>query len=343
MLSWNTDSPESNITVRDCTVIHVEHQGDYGDDPPARPAVFGSVHGGAGALHGFQFHNILVEGPVFRPFGFSQAPNAWGGSGTGTINGVTLNGVSFTGAAQSDSVINGHISHIAFNGLTYEGQLISSVSEGHFDVSLGASDITFSSAPSPPAPTTPAPITSAAPTPAPTTLAPTTLAPTTVIPPSTTPAPTPPPPPSSGEVTINPVVNSGFCLDLPGGDTSLGAQLWMWECNGSPSQNWIVDDSAGIIKYAGDSSKCVDVTDGNIADGTHLQLWDCLGFPQQNLQYYEATQTFWLVDDSQATFCMDVPGGDVYNGNLIWIWECDGGESQMFTESPAQESMWVTV
>merc|ERR1712070_1243296 len=116
------------------------------------------------------------------------------------MGGVTLDGVSFTGAAQSNSVINGHVSQVAFNGLTYEGQQISSASEGHFDVSLGASDITFSSDPAP------------APAPAPAPPAPT---------PSTTPPPTP-----SGEVTINPVRSQGYCLDLPGGDTSLGTQLW---------------------------------------------------------------------------------------------------------------------
>lgn len=146
MLSWNTDTDESNITIKDCTVVHVEHQHDYGDNPPARPAVFGSVHGGAGHLSQFHFENIVVEGPVFRPFGFSQAKNPWGGSGKGTIRDVMLDGVSFTGAAQSDSVINGHISQVAFTGLTYEGQSISSASQGRFDISDGASDITFSRA-----------------------------------------------------------------------------------------------------------------------------------------------------------------------------------------------------
>merc|ERR1712070_725260 len=157
------------------------------------------------------------------------------------MGGVTLDGVSFTGAAQSNSVINGHVSQVAFNGLTYEGQQISSASEGHFDVSLGASDITFLSDPAP----------APAPAPAPPAPAPTTPAPS----PPTTPAPSPAPTPS-GEVTINPVRSQGYCLDLPGGDTSLGTQLWMWECDGSPRQTWIVDEDAGNIRFAGDPSKC---------------------------------------------------------------------------------------
>ena len=36
-----TDTDEANVTVRDSTVIHVEHAKDYGDN--ARPSVIGSV------------------------------------------------------------------------------------------------------------------------------------------------------------------------------------------------------------------------------------------------------------------------------------------------------------
>ena len=54
MLSWVTPTNETNISVSDSTVIHVEHDHDYGDQ--ARPAVFGSVHGGAGELFTVTFH-----------------------------------------------------------------------------------------------------------------------------------------------------------------------------------------------------------------------------------------------------------------------------------------------
>ena len=62
MLSWIANTNEHNITVRDSTVIHVEHAKDYGDR--ARPSVIGAVHGGSGHLSGYYFTNITVEGPV---------------------------------------------------------------------------------------------------------------------------------------------------------------------------------------------------------------------------------------------------------------------------------------
>ena len=41
MLSWITDTNERNITVRDSTVIHVEHFKDFGDH--CRPSVIGAI------------------------------------------------------------------------------------------------------------------------------------------------------------------------------------------------------------------------------------------------------------------------------------------------------------
>ena len=53
MMSWNTVLPARNITVRDCTVVRSESR-----------AVFGARHGGGGALSGYLFENITVEGSV---------------------------------------------------------------------------------------------------------------------------------------------------------------------------------------------------------------------------------------------------------------------------------------
>jgi hypothetical protein len=35
--------------------------------------------------------------------------------------------------------------------------------------------------------------------------------------------------------------DTGFCLDVPFGIPYEGAQLWMWHCNGTAAQQWILD------------------------------------------------------------------------------------------------------
>jgi hypothetical protein len=34
--------------------------------------------------------------------------------------------------------------------------------------------------------------------------------------------------------------DSGFCLDVPGGNPFEGAHVQMWQCNGTPAQAWFV-------------------------------------------------------------------------------------------------------
>ena len=79
MMSWNTFLPAKNLTIRDCTVVRSESR-----------AVFGAQHGGGGALSGYRFENIIVEGDVQRPFSISVATNPWGGSADGTIRDVVF-------------------------------------------------------------------------------------------------------------------------------------------------------------------------------------------------------------------------------------------------------------
>merc|ERR1712194_723051 len=56
------------------------------------------------------------------------------------------------------------------------------------------------------------------------------------------------------------------CLDLPGGDTSNGNQLQLWDCNGYNNQKWIFAANAYKIVYADNPSKCIDVA-GSWNDG----------------------------------------------------------------------------
>lgn len=70
-----------------------------------------------------------------------------------------------------------------------------------------------------------------------------------------------------------------ICLDLPGGDTTNGNHLWLWQCNGSPSQDWGYNSDAGSI-YSVNSDSCIDVLN-SADDGDNLMIWDCNGLEKQ--------------------------------------------------------------
>jgi len=151
MLSWNTPGDTRNITVRDCTVVHVEHAWDFGDR--ARPAVFGAVHGGRAALRGYLFEDIDVEGPVWRAFGLSVQPNAWAPTPygeLGDIDGVVFSRVRFLEASpqQADSLLWGvkadAIARIEFRDLEYGGKRIGAAAAGRIDLNASSTrNITF--------------------------------------------------------------------------------------------------------------------------------------------------------------------------------------------------------
>jgi len=142
MLSWNTMSNEHNISVTDTVVVHVEHTGDT----HGARAVVGAVHGGTAHLSNYRFENLVVEGPVFRPFGITVQKTQFGPFDTGTISDLTFRNFAFEGAAKSDSKLDGNVSQIAFYNLSLEGTVVSSAQEGHFQLGEAVTDVTFSPA-----------------------------------------------------------------------------------------------------------------------------------------------------------------------------------------------------
>lgn len=112
---------------------------------------------------------------------------------------------------------------------------------------------------------------------------------------------------------------AGKCIDVPGGISADGAQLQLWDCNGTAAQRftsgpggtemvldkcldvaWASRDNGAKVQIAWcnggpaqvwtrdggglrnpNSGKCVDVKDWNSADGAPLQMWDCSGNANQ--------------------------------------------------------------
>lgn len=74
-------------------------------------------------------------------------------------------------------------------------------------------------------------------------------------------------------------MSTRVCLDLPGGDTTNGALLWLWDCYGGETQKWALQN--GQLVYAADTTKCVDLLGNDETNGNQLGLWDCNGGESQ--------------------------------------------------------------
>jgi beta-glucanase (GH16 family) len=123
---------------------------------------------------------------------------------------------------------------------------------------------------------------------------------------------------SSGQVASG---MSGKCLDDFGGSTADGTKADLWDCNGTPAQQWTY--SGGTLQTGG---KCLDITGAGTTNGTPAELWDCNGGGNQQWTAENGT----LVNPASGK-CLDDPGFNTTNGTQLDIWTCDGGVNQKWT------------
>ena len=139
----------------------------------------------------------------------------------------------------------------------------------------------------------------------------------------------PPPSPASPNA-IRYLKDTSKCLDLPGGDTTNGNKLWLWDCNGSPDQEWVFGAGTWQINFKSNTNKCVDIPGGSLKDGNVLQIWDCVGVPGQRWGYDGQMHTIYAAASStaDASKCMDLTGGSAKKGTPVELWDCNGLDNQ---------------
>jgi len=116
-------------------------------------------------------------------------------------------------------------------------------------------------------------------------------------------------------------------MDLPGGDTTNGALLWMWDCYGGETQQWSFQNDK--LVYEVDTTKCVDLL-GDFTNGNQLGLWDCLdGQASQQWGFDQEAGTIYLASsEHDASKCIRIAGEN--QGDAIEIWDCNGEDKQLW-------------
>ncbi|MEU7026147.1 family 16 glycosylhydrolase [Streptomyces sp. NPDC046275] len=129
-----------------------------------------------------------------------------------------------------------------------------------------------------------------------------------------------PAPPTGG----SPITGlAGKCVDVAGANPANGTPVQLYDCNGTPAQQWTVN-ADGTIRALG---KCLDVTAGPTADGTKIQLYDCNGTGAQKWRVEAAKD----IVNVPADKCLDVPNSNAANGTRLQIWTCNGTAAQKWT------------
>jgi len=138
----------------------------------------------------------------------------------------------------------------------------------------------------------------------------------------------PPPPPSSsppGQANVMIVgAASGRCVDVPGGTSTNGTQVQLWDCHGGTNQRWTYTTDRQLRV---NGNKCLDANGQGTSNGTAVVIWDCNG--QANQQWNLGSNG--VVTGAQSGLCLDASAAGTANGTRIQLWSCHAGSNQRWS------------
>jgi hypothetical protein len=141
-----------------------------------------------------------------------------------------------------------------------------------------------------------------------------------------------PEPPANPVPTPSPAllvgVESGRCVDVPGGARDAGSVLHLWDCHGGENQRFTVPavGASGPLRVYG--SMCVAVNAGAPPDQS-VTIEPCTDALAQR---WTATSDGEL--RSGTGRCLDVWAARTDNGARLATWDCHGGANQRFVARP---------
>jgi hypothetical protein len=118
--------------------------------------------------------------------------------------------------------------------------------------------------------------------------------------------------------------HSSACLDDLGNSSANRAPVVMWQCDGTPEQNWTVEID-GTIQING---KCMDIYRQEKTNKAPVELFTCNGGANQQWQPVGGT----LVNPVSHK-CLDDPRWNTANGTHLELYTCNGGANQQWVLS----------
>ncbi|HZZ11487.1 MAG TPA: alpha-galactosidase [Paraburkholderia sp.] len=118
-------------------------------------------------------------------------------------------------------------------------------------------------------------------------------------------------------------VASGRCLDVNGGYPNDGTNLIIWDCHGSPGEQFAA--TGGTLR-AFNGEKCVRPAGGGLTNATLLEIGACTGSTDQRF----TRGTDGTLHHTASGLCVDVNGAATAAGTSVMLWSCHGGSNQQW-------------
>jgi hypothetical protein len=117
------------------------------------------------------------------------------------------------------------------------------------------------------------------------------------------------------------IANSVECIDIPRQQTNDGTPVSLFNCHGSPNQQWTIT-SGQITGMAG---VCLDIMGSAPNDGAQIIIVHCNGRNSEK----------WTLTNGQIVSiggkCLDIAGGSVQDHAMLIIAPCASSPSQQWS------------
>ncbi|MBX2836299.1 MAG: ricin-type beta-trefoil lectin domain protein [Gammaproteobacteria bacterium] len=111
-----------------------------------------------------------------------------------------------------------------------------------------------------------------------------------------------------------------YCLDMQWGSTSPGTPVWVYTCNRSDAQRWLVEFYSGPV--VGKGGKCL--TTPSYANGSDLKMTECQGWWSQ--RFHVSKHRIRMKSPSGNMYdnnlCVDIESASDAWGTPIQLWSC---------------------
>ncbi|GAB4439126.1 MAG: hypothetical protein Kow0031_21000 [Anaerolineae bacterium] len=138
------------------------------------------------------------------------------------------------------------------------------------------------------------------------------------------------PPSGNGQSLV--VLQSGKCLDVPGGSRNSVTPVQQYSCTGNSNQAWSVESIGGgyyriVSRFSG---MCLDVQGFSQQPQALVQQFPCNGGDNQSFTFRGVGNGYSLVVAKHSGMCLDVTGASTADMALIQQYPCHGNANQQW-------------
>lgn len=129
-------------------------------------------------------------------------------------------------------------------------------------------------------------------------------------------------------------VSTNQVLDVKGGESSRGTQVWTYDFNGTNAQKWSLTSedilSVGTYEFATglNAGKCLDVSGGSQSNGGNVQIWVTNGTDSQKWSISSTISGYYTITCVGSGKVLDISGGSSLPGANVWQFSSNATSAQ---------------